>query len=145
MPIRDVSLFVEVMGHGDPLLLMHGGPGADHWTMAPFRRLADAFTVVLYDHRCNGRSEGAPVESMTWDNLTADADALRERLGFDRSSPPGQPRLRSCALDRRIADRRRAPLAPTRRSGVTQSMGPFGSGSGRGADATVGASPTVAR
>src|SRR5215213_452650 len=84
MPIRDVSLFVEVVGRGYPLLLMHGGPGADHWTMLPFRRLADRFTLVFYDHRCNGRSVGASVSSMTWENLTADADALRQRLGFDR-------------------------------------------------------------
>ena len=84
MQIRDASLFVEVIGQGYPLLLMHGGPGADHWTMLPFRRLADRFTLVFYDHRCNGRSTGAPVESMTWENLTADADALREKLGFER-------------------------------------------------------------
>jgi proline iminopeptidase len=84
MPIRDVSLFVEAVGRGYPLLLMHGGPGADHWTMLPFRRLSDQFTVVFYDHRCNGRSVGAPVESMTFENLTADADALRERLGIER-------------------------------------------------------------
>ena len=84
MRIRDVSLFVEVVGHGYPLLLMHGGPGADHWTMLPFRRCAGRFTLVFYDHRCNGRSVGAPVSSMTWENLTADADALRERLGFER-------------------------------------------------------------
>src|SRR5215218_5371826 len=70
MPIRDVSLFVKVVGRGDPLLLMHGGPGADHTTMLPFRRLADRFTLVFYDHRCNGRSTGAP-SSMTWENLTA--------------------------------------------------------------------------
>lgn len=82
--IRDVSLFVDVVGRGDPLVLMHGGPSADHWSMAPLRRLADRFTVVFYDHRCNGRSQGASVTSMTWDNLTADADALRERLGFER-------------------------------------------------------------
>jgi proline iminopeptidase len=31
--IRDVSLFVDVVGHGYPLLLMHGGPGADHWSI----------------------------------------------------------------------------------------------------------------
>jgi proline iminopeptidase len=84
MSIRGVSLFVEVIGHGYPLLLMHGGPGADHWTMQPFRRCADQFTLVFYDHRCNGRSTGAPVESMTWDNLTADADGLRQRLGFEK-------------------------------------------------------------
>jgi proline iminopeptidase len=82
--IRDVSLYVEVVGHGHPLVLMHGGPGADHWTMLPFRRLADRFTLVFYDHRCNGRSRGALISSMTWENLTADAEALREKLGFDR-------------------------------------------------------------
>jgi proline iminopeptidase len=80
--IRDVSLFVEVVGHGDPLLLMHGGPGLDHVSLTPFRELADRHTIVLYDHRCNGRSTG-PVTSMTWENLTADADALREELGFE--------------------------------------------------------------
>jgi proline iminopeptidase len=84
MSIGDVRLFVEVVGHGYPLLLMHGGPGADHWTMLPFRRCADRFTLIFYDHRCNGRSEGAPVSSMTWENLTADAEALRQRLGFER-------------------------------------------------------------
>lgn len=84
MPIRDVSLFVDVVGRGYPLVLMHGGPGLDHVSLTPFRKLADRRTVVLYDHRCNGRSTGAPVTSMTWDNLTADADALREALGFER-------------------------------------------------------------
>lgn len=84
LKVRDVSLFVEVVGHGYPLALMHGGPGADHWTLLPFRQLADRFSLVFYDHRCNGRSTGAPVDSMTWENLTADADALRERLGFER-------------------------------------------------------------
>jgi proline iminopeptidase len=83
MPIRDVSLHVEVSGHGDPLVLMHGGPGADMYTMLPFRECADRNTAIFYDHRCNGRSTGEQ-ESMTWDNLTADADALREQLGFER-------------------------------------------------------------
>ena len=45
---------------------------------------ADQFTLVFYDHRCNGRSTGAPVSSMTWENLTADAEALRQRLGFEK-------------------------------------------------------------
>jgi proline iminopeptidase len=84
LKVRDVSLYVQMVGHGYPLLLMHGGPSADHCSMLPFRRLADQFTLVFYDHRCNGRSEGAPVSSMTWENLTADADALRQKLGFEK-------------------------------------------------------------
>src|ERR687897_2152934 len=84
IPIRDVSLYVDVVGAGHPLVLMHGGPSADLWSLSSFRQCADQFTLVFYDHRCNGRSVGAPVSSMTWENLTADADALREKLGFER-------------------------------------------------------------
>jgi proline iminopeptidase len=82
--IRDVSLHVKVMGQGYPLVLMHGGPGADLYTLMSFRPLADQFTLVFYDHRCNGRSTGAPIESMNFESLTADADALRQALGFDK-------------------------------------------------------------
>ena len=84
MSIRGISLFVRVIGQGYPLVLMHGGPGADHASMLAFRPCADRFTLVFYDHRCNGRSDGAEVSSMTWENLTADADALRQTLGFDK-------------------------------------------------------------
>src|SRR5512139_3132505 len=84
MSIRDASLFVKVIGQGYPLLLMHGGPGLDHTSLLALQPLADQFTLIFYDHRCNGRSEGADVTSMTWENLTADADALRQTLGFDK-------------------------------------------------------------
>jgi proline iminopeptidase len=84
MPILDVSLFVKVMGQGYPIVLMHGGPGLDYTTLLPLQPLADQFTLVFYDHRCNGRSVGAEVSSMTFENLTADAEALRQTLGFDQ-------------------------------------------------------------
>lgn len=83
MKIRDVSLFVKVIGKGYPLVLMHGGPGADLHTLMSFRPLADRFILIFYDHRCNGRSTGA-AESMNFENLTADADALRQTLGFEK-------------------------------------------------------------
>lgn len=84
MQIRDASLFVQVIGQGYPLLLMHGGPGLDHTSLLPLKPLADQFTLIFYDHRCNGRSEGADVSSMTFENLTADAEALRRTLGFEK-------------------------------------------------------------
>jgi proline iminopeptidase len=84
MQIRDVSLFVKIMGQGYPLLLMHGGPSLDHTTLLDLKPLAEQFTLIFYDHRCNGRSEGAEVTSMTMENLTADADALRQALGYDQ-------------------------------------------------------------
>jgi len=63
---------------------MHGGPGLDYQTLLPLHPLKDQFTLVFYDHRCNGRSVGAEVTTMTMENLTADADALRQALGFEK-------------------------------------------------------------
>ena len=84
MSIRGISLNVKVMGKGYPLVLMHGGPGADLYTLMAFKPCADQFTLVFFDHRCNGRSSGADVTSMMMENLTADADALRQALGFEK-------------------------------------------------------------
>jgi proline iminopeptidase len=61
----------------------HGGPGLDHTTLASLEPLADRGRLLFYDHRCNARSTGV-VESMTWENLTPDAEALRQRLGFEQ-------------------------------------------------------------
>ncbi len=82
--IRGVSLNVKIFGKGYPLALMHGGPGADLYSLMSLKACADRFTLVFYDHRCNGRSTGAAVSSMTFENLTADADALRQALGFEK-------------------------------------------------------------
>ncbi len=104
LTVRDVSLFVEVRGQGYPLVVMHGGPSADHYTMLPFRQCADQFTVILYDHRCNGRSVGAPVSSMTFENLTADAEALRQKLGFERWAVLGHSFGGQVALEYALRD-----------------------------------------
>jgi proline iminopeptidase len=84
MSIRGVSLNVVVKGKGYPIALMHGGPGLDYKSMLALEPLKDQFTLVFYDHRCNGRSDGIDINTMTLENLTADADALREALGFEK-------------------------------------------------------------
>ena len=89
MTIRDVSLFIKVVGQGDPLVLMHGGPGLDYTTLLHLEPLADQFTLIFYDHRCNGRSIGADISTMTFENLTADADTIRQHLGFEKWSVLG--------------------------------------------------------
>ena len=51
------------------------------------RRFGSARTSSPWSSTTTGATDGltvAPVSSMTWENLTADADALRQQLGFER-------------------------------------------------------------
>jgi proline iminopeptidase len=87
MPIAHINgteLFYAEVGEGIPCLVMHGGLGFDHTYMHPWLDpLGDLMHLVYYDHRCNGRSGRPPLETLTFERLCADADALREHPGFE--------------------------------------------------------------
>jgi proline iminopeptidase len=87
MPVAHLNdteiLYVEV-GQGVPCLVMHGGLGFDHSALHPWLDpLGDVMRLVYYDHRGNGRSGRVPSETITFEQLCADADALRGHLGFE--------------------------------------------------------------
>ena len=77
--------YVEVGQGGVPCLVMHGGLGGDHSALHPWLDpLGDVMRLVYYDHRGNGRSGRPPSETITFERLCADADALREHLLFEK-------------------------------------------------------------
>ncbi len=64
---------------------MHGGLGVDHRYLQPWLdSLHDILHLIYYDHRGNGRSGRPPIESLNFEQFCADADALRDFLGFER-------------------------------------------------------------
>jgi len=82
--INGTELFYVEVGEGAPCLMMHGGLGFDHTSLHPwFDPLSDVMRLLYYDHRVNGRSGRPPLETLTFEHLCADADALREHLGFE--------------------------------------------------------------
>ena len=78
-------------GDASTILTMHGGLGFDHTYMRRgFDRLAsDDRRVVFYDHRGNGRSDDAPADSITIEQLADDAAALLDHLGVERATALG--------------------------------------------------------
>ena len=80
--LNDTKLFYVEVGEGLPCLVMHGGLGGDHSALHPWLDpLGDVMRLVYYDHRGNGRSGRPPSETITFEQLCA--DALREQLGFE--------------------------------------------------------------
>jgi proline iminopeptidase len=75
-----------MIGTGDPIVVVHGGPGMDHTYLLPgMRGLAESHRVIFYDQRGSGRSEGV-VDSSTvsFDRFLADIDDIGDSLRLGR-------------------------------------------------------------
>ncbi len=94
--VNSARLFVDIEGPSlvpdgpdmrekPTLILLHGGPGADHSLYKPaFSQLSDLCQIVYYDHLGNGRSdEGAP-DQWTLDRWGDDIKALSDALGITK-------------------------------------------------------------
>jgi pimeloyl-ACP methyl ester carboxylesterase len=72
-----------VMREKPVLLMLHGGPGADHSIYRPaYSALADIAQIVYLDHRGNGRSEDGPSESWNLAQWGDDVRAFCDALGI---------------------------------------------------------------
>jgi pimeloyl-ACP methyl ester carboxylesterase len=78
------SLFVQELGDGFPLIVLHGGPGMDHTMFRPYLDpLADDFRVLYVDQRGQGRSERVDPAALTLEVFARDVSRLAEALGLD--------------------------------------------------------------
>ena len=95
--IRDgVTLYVDIDGCGlvpdgermaprPTLVLLHGGPGADHSLFKPeFAAATDVAQVVYLDQRGSGRSDVGTPASWTWAQWADDVAGLCGVLGIER-------------------------------------------------------------
>ena len=53
-----VLIYYQIIGHGAPLMIVHGGPGASHDYLMPYLLpLARTNQIIFIDERGSGRSE----------------------------------------------------------------------------------------
>ena len=80
-----VSLFVDELGDGFPLVVLHGGPGMDHSMFRPYLDpLSDEFRVLYVDERGQGRSDRVDPASLSLEVFARDVDLLAESLELER-------------------------------------------------------------
>ena len=55
--INGTQLYTKVMGEGEPIVILHGGPGMDHTYFLPqMAELAETHKLIFFDQRVSGRS-----------------------------------------------------------------------------------------
>lgn len=88
--LPEVALFVRRIGTGRPVVVLHGGPGADHEYLRPgFDALAAGRELVYYDQRGGGRSPVGRDVPVGWTAQVADLEALRRHWELDQLTVVG--------------------------------------------------------
>jgi proline iminopeptidase len=65
------------------VVVLHGGPGADHGYLLPqMLRLAERFDVLFYDQRGGGRSRTGAQDIVTWRTQVTDLGAVIREFGL---------------------------------------------------------------
>jgi proline-specific peptidase len=75
-----VRLYYEMIGQGEPLLLLNGGPGFPHDYLLELRALAPYATLVFFDQRGTGKSDRGDPQGYTVEANVEDVENLREAL-----------------------------------------------------------------
>lgn len=80
---RVSGLHVEVVGDGPPLLVAHGGPGANHTLYRTLDPLASRRRLVFWDHRGHGASGPLPDRQVEMIDFADDAIRVADSLGIE--------------------------------------------------------------
>jgi proline iminopeptidase len=83
-----VLIYYAEVGHGAPLMIVHGGPGASHDYFLPYLLpLARHNRLIFIDERGSGKSEKLEDPSgYTVENMVEDVEAVRQSLKLGRIS-----------------------------------------------------------
>lgn len=81
------TLYYEVIGKGEPVLMLSGGPGFSPDYLRPVaEKLSDKYSFVLFHQRGTGKSpvDKYDAEALSIDKLVGDLEALRNELKLER-------------------------------------------------------------
>lgn len=83
--INGTQLFISEVGKGEPLIIIHGGPGLNQEYFKPhLDPLTKKFKLVYYDQRACGQSTVPLPDSLSLAFFIDDIEAIRKSLGVEK-------------------------------------------------------------
>lgn len=80
--VNGIEVYYEVYGEGEPLLLIHGNGGSIKSSTPKIEYYKDKYQVIIMDSRAHGKTKDIG-DSLTYEQMTADVNAVLEQLDID--------------------------------------------------------------
>jgi proline iminopeptidase len=80
------SIFYRSIGNGDPIIIVHGGPGLNHTYLLPqMAELANRHQLIFYDQRASGYSTmTADSSTISVNSFVDDIEAIRKHFNIEK-------------------------------------------------------------
>ena len=89
--INGTLLYTKAMGEGEPILILHGGPGMDHTYFLPqIAELAETHKLIFFDQRVSGRSSlDVDSSAITMRHFIDDIEEIRKTFNLGKMNLMG--------------------------------------------------------
>lgn len=84
--INGTQLYYKILGDGEPIVVLHGGPGLDHSYFLPqMSELARSHRLIFFDQRLCGRSSSdVDSNAVSMDHFVEDLDGIRQAFKLEK-------------------------------------------------------------
>jgi proline iminopeptidase len=89
--INGIKHYIKKIGSGEPILVLHGGPGMFHDYLVPhFEKLAHDYQIIFYDQRGCGKTDfPQDTSTITTTNFVEDLESIRNHLKIEKLNLAG--------------------------------------------------------
>jgi pimeloyl-ACP methyl ester carboxylesterase len=88
VPVNGIKIWYASFGHGDPVVLLHGGLANSNYWGHQVRALEGRYQVIVMDSRGHGRSS-RDAQPFGYDLMASDVLALMDHLGLKKAAIVG--------------------------------------------------------
>lgn len=81
---NSIPIYYEAEGTGEPLILLHGGPGVPHYYLQDLRALSPYAHLIFFDQRGTGKSGKSTTLEYTLEANVEDTERVRRELDLGK-------------------------------------------------------------
>jgi len=83
--VGDISMYYEMYGKGEPLILLHGGYGSSEMMGGMIEAFSKKYQVIAVDSRSQGRTTDSDEKELTYSQMALDVNGFMDKLQIKKA------------------------------------------------------------
>ena len=84
--VGDISMYYEIYGKGEPLILLHGGLGSSEMMGGMIAAFSKKYQVIAVDSRSQGRTTDSDEKDLSYAQMALDVNGFMDLLHIKKAN-----------------------------------------------------------